>query len=208
MMVFRRTAASLLIATLALLAFTTAAAAHTSLKSSNPAEGAVLAAAPGQIELTFDEAVTLPADPVQVTGPDGTKWAAGKAAIAGTVVTVPVQPIGPAGQYTITWEAIAGDGDTIRGTIRFALTTAVTTPSATATTAPAAPATTAPATTVITALATTSQVPASTPVPAAQGTADCGFPTWGWILVAVAAVAAIATPLAVRFRRSNPPNNS
>jgi copper resistance protein C len=49
----------------------TPALAHARLKSSNPAEGASLAAAPTAISLTFAEAVTVAADPIRVTGPDG-----------------------------------------------------------------------------------------------------------------------------------------
>lgn len=42
---------------------------HTEPQSSDPTEGTTLAAAPTSIKLTFDEAVTVPKEPIQVSGP-------------------------------------------------------------------------------------------------------------------------------------------
>src|SRR6185312_14480906 len=91
--------------------------AHTELVSSSPAEGASLATAPTQIQLTFGEPVTLPPDPVRVVGRDGTRWQAGTPSVAGGVVTVPVTPAGGAQAYTVTWKVVAKDGDNATGTV-------------------------------------------------------------------------------------------
>lgn len=195
-MIFRRTVPTLLVAAAVLLTTATPALAHTSLNSSNPAEGATLATAPQQIELTFAEAVKLPADPVMVIGPDGTKWGAGQATAVDETVTVPVQPAGPAGQYTITWHVVSDDGDTVSGTIHFNLTAAASTP-----TSSAAPTTTNTTTTTTASLAPTGAVVA--PTSASGG----GFPAWAWIVIAVAIVAASTVALAVRSRRRTPPGN-
>jgi copper resistance protein C len=195
-MIFRRTVSTLLVAAAALLATATPALAHTSLKSSNPAEGATLATAPQQIQLTFLEAVKLPADPVTVTGPDGTKWGAGQATAVDETVTVPVQPAGPAGQYTITWHVISDDGDTVSGTIHFTLTAAASTP-----TSSAAPTTSTTTTT------TASQAPTGAAV-APTSASGGGFPVWAWIALAVVILAASTVALTVRSRRRTPPGNN
>ena len=52
--------------------------AHTTLESSDPADGASLSTAPTQVTLTFAEAVNLPSDPIGVTGPDGSAWTVGQ----------------------------------------------------------------------------------------------------------------------------------
>ena len=99
-----------------------AALAHTSLQKSTPAAGASLAAPPAEVSLTFGEAVRLPASPIRVAGPGGAVWTVGKATVTGATVTAPVAATGPAGAYTLTWQVISDDGDTIRGTVRFTLT--------------------------------------------------------------------------------------
>src|SRR6185295_12938797 len=101
---------------------TPAALAHTSLQKSTPAAGASLAAPPAEVSLTFGEAVRLPASPIRVAGPGGAVWTVGQATVTGATVTAPVAATGPAGPYTLTWQVISDDGDTIRGTVRFTLT--------------------------------------------------------------------------------------
>ena len=76
-MKFLRTALSLVLAGLALVLSATPAFAHTELKSSNPADGASLSAAPEKVTLTFEEAVTLPSKPISVDGPGGVSWTVG-----------------------------------------------------------------------------------------------------------------------------------
>lgn len=197
-MAFRRVAWSLLLAAIALFATASPALAHAALKSSNPAQGATLATAPQQIELTFAEAVTLPADPVVVTGPDGTKWAAGQPTVSGAKITVPVQPAGPAGAYTVAWKVISDDGDSGGGTIHFTLTAPASTPASSA-----APTTT---TTAAAAAAPSSQAPVSASAVASEGTS--GFPAWAWILIVAVVVVAIVGLLVARSRRATPPDNS
>jgi copper resistance protein C len=174
----RRIGAALLAAGLALVLSATPALAHTELRGSDPAAGAALTGPPQQIQLTFTEAVTLPDNPVTVTGPDGSRWTIGTANVAGAVVTAPVQPVGPAGDYVINYKVIADDGDEVTGTVGFSLTAAVappTTPPASTTTAP--PTTTPPA-------ATTSTTEPATPQ-AGDTTDRGGVPVWVWIIAAI-----------------------
>jgi methionine-rich copper-binding protein CopC len=180
-MTFRRIAAALLLAFVALGPTALPASAHTELKSSNPAKGAALPAPPQQVELTFTGAVTVPADAITVTGPDGTKWTVGAVTAAGAVVTAPVTATGPAGAYTITWKVVSEDGDPVSGTIDFTLST--------------------PATTTTTVPTTTTATATSSVAPAAQTeTDDGGVPIWVWVLVGVLVLGGIGTAIMLRRR--------
>jgi copper resistance protein C len=203
-MFVRRISALLLLIATAVLALVTPASAHTSLKSSNPAKGASLAAAPTEIVLTFSEPVQVETGAVTVAGPGGAQWTVGPAAIAGPVVTMPVTPTGPAGQYTINYRVISADGDGVRGTVAFTLTAAI--PPPTPTTTPATMASTTTTTTT-----TSTQAPPVTtaqPAPAAQDTSESGesggVPVWVWIIGAVIAAAAVLFAV-VRARKGGTP---
>ncbi|OXM66022.1 copper resistance CopC family protein [Amycolatopsis vastitatis] len=166
-MILCRAFGAVLAALTGLVVFAGPASAHTELVSSSPAEGASLATAPTQIQLTFGEPVTLPPDPVRVVGRDGARWRLGTPSVAGGVVTVPVTPAGGAQAYTLTWKVVAKDGDNVTGSLSFSLTAPASAPATPPTPAAAAPA--AVDTTVI--------------------------PGWVWILVAVAAVLAAGVVL-------------
>jgi methionine-rich copper-binding protein CopC len=185
----RRCAVSLLVAMVTLVAVAPSAFAHTELSSSDPAEGAALPAAPTQIRLTFEESVTLPADPLNVSGPEGVTWALGPVTVSGAVVTAPVvRASGPSGQYTINYRILSTDGDPASGTVRFSLT---------------APATTTTTTTTTSQPAATSPAPAPTTSPAAGPAEDSGgIPVWVWFAGAVVLVILILG-VAVRSRGSS-----
>jgi copper resistance protein C len=185
-MLVRRMSAALLIAGTVLFAGGMPALAHTALKSSNPAKGASLPAPPPQITLTFGEPVQVEAGAITVAGPGGAQWTVGPAEVTGAVVTAPVTPVGPAGQYTINYRVISADGDPVRGTVPFALTAAI--PVGTSTTPPTTTSSRAAAT--ITAIAT---VPPATPQPtpaSQQGDDSGGIPVWVWVVGAVLIVGA------------------
>jgi methionine-rich copper-binding protein CopC len=173
-MIPRRASGAVLAALMGLVVFAGPASAHTELESSSPAEGASLATAPTQLQLTFGEPVTLPPDPVKVTGRDGTAWPLGAATVAGRVVTVPVTPSGPAQAYTLTWQVVAKDGDNVTGTVHFGLTAPA---QAAAATVPAAPSSTAPV-----------------------SLDSVGIPKWIWVLVAVAGLLAVIVVGVLRLR--------
>ncbi|MEV6447428.1 copper resistance CopC family protein [Amycolatopsis sp. NPDC051716] len=163
------------------------ASAHTELESSSPAEGASLAAAPSKIELTFEEPVTLQADPISVTGPDGTKWTVGTPAVVDAVITAPVTPSGPAGAYTLTYKVVSDDGDKVTAAVHFTLTAPVSASSA----APASPA------------AAPAGAASATPTPTPASDLGGSVPAWVWILVAVLVVVAAAV-VALRLVRRRP----
>jgi len=121
-----RLAAALLLSGIALVASATPAFAHAELVASTPAENASLAAAPGRIELTFNEPVSLPENPLEVVGPGNVTWQVGTPRVAGAEVSAPVTASGPAGRYTVVYRVVSDDGDTVSGSVAFTMTTGAT----------------------------------------------------------------------------------
>jgi copper resistance protein C len=120
-MQLRRLWALLLLAGITLLAAAPPAMAHVVLRSSNPAEGNTLSTAPSQIELTFDKNVTLPSEPITISGSDGVAWTLGTASASGTNVTAPVQAAGANGTYRLNYLVIGDDGHPVSGSVNFLL---------------------------------------------------------------------------------------
>jgi methionine-rich copper-binding protein CopC len=179
----RRLAAVFLLSGIAVVTTATPAFAHAELIGSNPAKDAALATPPQQVELTFNQSVTLGANPVTITGPGGASWTVGTPTVAGAVVTAPVQASGPAGAYSLIYEVVSQDGDDVTGAVTFTLTAAV------------APPTTSATTTTEAAPTTTSVIPA-----AEESTDDGGMPAWMWVLGAVVVLAA-GVVVALRLTR-------
>ncbi|MGW3960156.1 copper resistance CopC family protein [Amycolatopsis sp. NPDC005003] len=180
-----------LLAVAGLLVLAGPASAHAELKVSSPAEGASLAAPPSKVELTFEEPVTLQADPISVTGPDGATWAVSTPTVTDAVVSAAVTPSGPAGAYTLTYKVVSDDDDKVTAAIHFTLT------------APASPPTTSSSAAPTSSSAVTAPTSATsaTPSAAASGDTGGGVPAWVWILIAVVVVVA-AVFVALRLRRT------
>jgi methionine-rich copper-binding protein CopC len=100
------------------LAIALPAQGHTSLVSSSPSDGDVLAAAPAEVTFTFDEAVLSPAF-VSVIAPDGADVAQGDAIIDGPTVTQAVRLVPEQGVYAASYRVVSDDGHPVTGTIRF-----------------------------------------------------------------------------------------
>lgn len=111
------------------------ASAHSTLVSSDPANGSSVASGPSSVTLTFNEALQDAYDALTVVGPDNRYWQAEeKARVEGPRITVGLRPLGPAGEYRINYRVTSADGHPVSGQVRFTLTTAGTgTPGAEAT---------------------------------------------------------------------------
>ncbi|PPK68142.1 copper resistance protein CopC [Actinokineospora auranticolor] len=176
-----RLTAALAVSLLALVGLAGPALAHNQLISSNPADKAVVDAGPGTVELTFDQPVQAGANlnSIVVLGPDGKgQWQDGKAAVRSNVVSVPVRPLGPAGEYRVGYRILSADGHSVSGELKFTLTTAGN-------------GTPAPADATATAAGQTG------------GGDDGGLPVWVWIVGAVVLLGA-GILLAVRVGGSAP----
>ena len=101
----------------ALLVFLAAGAlAHSKLGSSVPANGAVLAAMPSEVVLTFSKRLRLTRVQMVRDGGRAVELEAAKA--FATRFAIPVHGTGP-GFYRIEWRGLAADGHAMRGAFSF-----------------------------------------------------------------------------------------
>lgn len=116
----RLTAVAVLLG-LALVAGTGAAAAHSYPVNSDPADSDSLTSGPPRVSITFNEALQTSFDSLSVVGPDGNRWSAGNADVRGAVVSIALNPLGPAGRYTIAYRVVSADSHPVAGTRSFTL---------------------------------------------------------------------------------------
>lgn len=96
------------------------AAAHASLVSTDPAEGAVLRQAPDAVTFTFDERVSLTDDGVLVFDARGEPIEANASAVD-EVVTADLPSELDDGTYVVTYRVISADGHPIAGSLTFSV---------------------------------------------------------------------------------------
>lgn len=130
------------------------AAAHNSLLSSDPADGAVLTSAPTQITWTFDKSVPLDSMTVTLTDPSGARTdvqGSFHGAAGESQVVTPLPPLGD-GAVSLRWKLVGADGHPITGRVEFSISASA-----------AAATTTIPGTTAEPPTATSDDVEAGTP---------------------------------------------
>ncbi|WP_322936760.1 CopD family protein [Nocardioides bizhenqiangii] len=88
--------------------------------STDPAEGAVLPAAPDQVRLTFNEAVAGVPDGVELYDARGTTVAS-SSAVSGDELTVTLdEPVGE-GTLVLVWRVVSEDGHPVSGSLSFSI---------------------------------------------------------------------------------------
>ncbi|WP_409370928.1 copper resistance CopC family protein, partial [Mycolicibacterium vanbaalenii] len=92
------------------LGYAAAAWAHAARIAGDPVDNAELAQPPAVVTATFNEPMQAQFAAMTVIGPDGVQWAEGAPIVDGTVISVPVRPGGPAGDYTVNYRATSADG--------------------------------------------------------------------------------------------------
>ena len=105
------------------------AAAHNTLLSSDPADGAALTELPTQMTLVFDKSVpldTLSIELIDATGVRTTLSGSTHGASGDTVVVTPLPALTP-GEVTTRWRLVGPDGHTITGRVSFTIRASVTT---------------------------------------------------------------------------------
>ena len=170
----------------------TPAFAHNSLTGSNPVNGAKVATAPAKVELRFLAKLDPGRTKITVVGPDNIPAAGGAPAFSGSRVSVPFSP-GAAGLYIVGYQLPSSDGHPVKGEVRFTLTTGTAAAPPSASTPPTTPPPSSPA----------PASPSTTPVAAAD-TGDTGR-GWLWAVGGLVLLAALATGLVLRRRRSARP---
>ncbi|WP_262347554.1 copper resistance CopC/CopD family protein [Nocardioides dongxiaopingii] len=96
------------------------ASAHATLVTTDPAEGAVLEAAPETVTLTFSEAVGGVPDGVQVFDAQGGSIASSSAA-SGPGLTVTLDEEVGDGTLVVVWRVVSEDGHPISGSLSFSV---------------------------------------------------------------------------------------
>lgn len=172
------------------------AAAHDSLVSTSPADGATVSATPDQIVLTFNEPAVAVGTEIVVAGPDG-QVQQGRPRLVENTVRQAVMPGAPAGRYTVTWRVTSDDGHPVSGTFAFTSTAPGATPSRGTPTA----ATTDPSTTTPTATSTTAAA-SETSGPTTGESAGTGTSWAVWLVVGLLVVAGVGAAV-VRTRRGH-----
>jgi copper resistance protein C len=167
-----RVALVLLLAALA-LALPPGVAAHSELKTADPADGAVLSAPPAEVVLTFTDTLDPAKSSVTLHDAAGTEIAKGAVDPTDDAVMRLTPPALDPGTYEIRWTSAALDGDLLRGILHFTLTapTPSPTPTATPSAAPSASPSPSAAPSVI-----PSPSPSASPGPASTSASDVILP--------------------------------
>ncbi|QBJ96642.1 copper resistance protein CopC [Rhodococcus sp. ABRD24] len=110
------------VAMLATMAGIGTAAAHSAVTASTPENASQIATAPPQASITFNEALQEKFASLTVVGPDGNLWSKGDPTVQGNTVSVPLDGLGPVGEYTIAFRVTSADGHPVSGTRVFTLT--------------------------------------------------------------------------------------
>ncbi|WP_435057393.1 copper resistance CopC/CopD family protein [Streptomyces sp. bgisy060] len=116
-----------LVATLlgALLAGAAPASAHAALTGSDPKDGAVVATAPEEVNLTFSEQVAMGTDSIRVLDPAGRRADTGEIRnlCSGSVIRygVALRAGLPDGTYTVAWQAVSADSHPVAGAFTFSI---------------------------------------------------------------------------------------
>ena len=105
---------------LAALAVAPAAFAHTHLKSSMPADKAVLDKAPTELMLHFSEATKITAVTLQKQGEGEAHKLAALPKEPTANATIPLQSL-TQGEYTVEWRAVGDDNHVMKGTLHFTI---------------------------------------------------------------------------------------
>ncbi|MER1996742.1 MAG: copper resistance CopC family protein [Arthrobacter sp.] len=167
-------AAALLAAFAAVLFLAAPAHAHDELVSSNPADGAVLDAAPSEIELVFSSELMDLGNQVIVEDAAGTNLAESEPVLTRETLVQAV-PALEAGDYKVNWRAVSSDGHPITGTFSFTVNGSAGSETAAPSAAATTPAASEPS-------ASASESPVAT-----TASESTSFGPLGWVLTAVGA---------------------
>jgi copper transport protein len=96
------------------------ASAHPRLLSTSPPDGAVLAAAPSQVVVRFDDSVRILGGTTVVRNADQRSVIDRKPHASGGVVVMPLQRLGD-GDYSVRWHVLTDDGHDLQGVLAFAV---------------------------------------------------------------------------------------
>lgn len=103
------------------LAAGSAASAHDQVIATDPAEGAVLEAAPSQITMRFTAELMEMGAIVFVVDGSERDWVAGEPTVDGSELVQPLESGMSDGSYQVRWQVVSADGHPISGFFDFAV---------------------------------------------------------------------------------------
>lgn len=95
------------------------AAAHATLVSTDPGEGARLSTAPARVSLEFSEGVSLGAGYARVLSAGGERVDTGTASVEGGLLTIPLRSGLPDDGYLVTYRVVSADSHPISGAFSY-----------------------------------------------------------------------------------------
>jgi methionine-rich copper-binding protein CopC len=104
---------------LAVLGLTALVQGHTKLEKSEPAAGAVVTAAPKQIQLWFNEKLDAAVSKIDLTSPSGKVELSPAHAASDKSLTAGVAGKLADGTYTVAWQTAGDDGHMVKGDFTF-----------------------------------------------------------------------------------------
>ena len=117
----RRALAGLLLGLVAVVLLASPAAAHATLVSVSPTNGATLTAAVAKVTFTFDEDIRSPST-IVITGPDGHRASHGATSVVDNTVSV-AATMRPrpqdVGRYVVAYRVVSADGHVVTGESTF-----------------------------------------------------------------------------------------
>lgn len=102
---------------------TVPASAHDQIRSTTPADGQQVVAAPTEVSLVFTEDVLSLGAVVVVADSTGKDWADGSVLLDGTEATQTLEKGMPDGAYQVRWRVVSADGHPVSGSFTFAVGT-------------------------------------------------------------------------------------
>lgn len=101
------------------------ASAHATLAQSTPAADSIVAQAPNEVTLTYDQAVSTSFGAIKVLAPDGTQVDTGQVSSrnGGRTVADTLHANLAPGTYTILWRVVSADTHTVFGAVTFSVKT-------------------------------------------------------------------------------------
>lgn len=117
----RTALAAALLGLVVLGAWAAPAAAHATLVSVDPPDGARLDESPDVVRLTFSESVSAELGGVRVLDAEGDQVQEGAARVEGETVEVDLAPNLPDGTYVISYRVVSADGHPVRGGSMFGI---------------------------------------------------------------------------------------
>ncbi|MCK9926798.1 copper resistance protein CopC [Frankia sp. Mgl5] len=172
--------------------------AHSTLRSTDPADGSTLEAPPTRISLVFSEAVWADYATVAVTRAGGGQIPADPPQVTDTTLSVAVRDV-TAGDYHVTWRVVSTDGHPISGEFSFAVAAPPAAVATTATPEPVAPPGGATTPGTATTAAPRPTDPAPTPPATSEPAGDGGN---GWVIGVVIAGLAVLGGTVLLIRRN------